>query len=247
MMPDTLTAGIGHNNPPEPTPYEAAQKRIDDLYEEAKLWLDGAIVDCQDLADGIANLQRDLTKARKAADEARKVEAKPFDDGKAEVQARYNPLLKKADLAIEACGRANTTWLVKVKAENEAKARAERERADEAARIAREALRASDPTNLAEREAAEQLVIAAKAAERDANRAEKAKPLVGGATGRAFGLRTKFVPHMVDGVMALRHFYSVNPQPFKDLAQRLAEEHCRIGKHAKDELPGFEIEEQNIV
>src|SRR5690349_4076026 len=98
-------AVIGGNNPP-PSPFEIAQKAVEDIYGEASMWLDGATVDSQELADGIGNLASELRKARKLADETRKIENKPFDDGKAEVQARYKPLLDKADLAIEACKKA---------------------------------------------------------------------------------------------------------------------------------------------
>jgi hypothetical protein len=34
-------AEIGHNNPPEPTPYEAVKVHLDDLLTEAANWADG--------------------------------------------------------------------------------------------------------------------------------------------------------------------------------------------------------------
>src|SRR5260221_116793 len=123
----------------------------DDLYGEASMWLDGATVDSQQLADGIANLLAELRKARKLAEDNRKVEKKPHDDAAAEVQSRYKPLLDKADLAAEACKKAVAPWLQKKADEIEAKAKAAREEADRQRQAAEAAIRASDAANLAER------------------------------------------------------------------------------------------------
>jgi hypothetical protein len=232
--------GIGHNKPPEPTPFEAAQAKIEDLYGEATYWLDGAAVECQDHADGLSTLLNMLRNARKEADEARKAEAKSFDDGKAEVQARYNPLLKKADLAMDACKDAIAPWLVRLDAEEKAAAAEARRIADEKAREAQEAIRATEATNLAEREAAEQLVRDAKKAETAANRAARDTARAGVGIGRATSLRTSYKPVLTDAVTAARHFWATDRQEIEALLIRLAEQAVRNGKR---EIPGFVIEE----
>ena len=86
-------ATIGHNNPPELTAYEAHVANIDDLFEEAKLWFDGSVVQTQQEADAVNTLITRTRAAENAADDDRKKEVAPFDKGKQEVQDRYNTLI----------------------------------------------------------------------------------------------------------------------------------------------------------
>lgn len=235
-----VTASVGHNNPPEPTLYEAARDRVEDLYREASLWMDGAKVEDQDLADGIANLLSDLRKAWKAADDARKEENEPFDAGKAEVQARYNPLLKKAKQAEDACKAANEPWLLKKKAEVEAAAKAAREEADRKRREAEEAIRATDAANLAARAAAEALLKEAKRAETVANKAERTTAKAGGATGKSMGLRTTWKPVLTDSFSAAKHYWETDREQIEGLLLVLAARDVAEGKRT---IPGFEVQE----
>lgn len=253
-------AVVGNNNPPEPvepTPYEKAKKRIDDLYDEAKLWLDGAVVDSADLASGIKNLRDMVNDADKAADEARKAEAKVFDDGKKEVQARYNPLIGNTQTVVgktvkihAALNKALAPWLVSEEKRVKAEADEKRRIADEAAAKAQEALRASDPANLADREQAEELVTDAKALNREASRAENTTAKISGDFGRrAVSLRTVYTATLIpatettpDGAMlALRHFCLTRAADVRDFLQGLANAHVRTGDHTADEIPGFKI------
>ena len=84
----------GHNQPPK-TPFEAAEGRIDLLHLEASNWFDGDAIETQGQADAVSKLLDDIRKAGKMAEAARKAEADPFDKGKAEVFARYEPMLGK--------------------------------------------------------------------------------------------------------------------------------------------------------
>lgn len=243
--PDNPRAVVGHNNPPPPTPWEAAQERIDDLYTEAQGFLDGAPVDNKGLADAVSNLQRLLQTARGAADDARRVENEPFDTGKAEVQARYNPLLKKADNAIEACKKAQEPWLKKQKAELEAAAAEARRVAQEKARLAQEAIRAVDRSNLMARAAAEDLLRDAKVAAIAATKAEKTTAKTGGAFGRAVGLRSVWIATMTNRRAALKHYCQIRPDQVTEFLQTMADNDVRAGQRS---IPGFGIaEDQHAV
>src|SRR3990167_6078636 len=187
-MTDDPRLGIGGNFPPaEPTPFERACEEVNALYGEAALWLDGAQVESQGVADGLATLIAMLREAVAFANEARKAENEPFDTGKAEVQARYNPLLQKADLAMMTCKNALAPWL-------DAIDRAQREAAEEARRVAAEK---------------------AKAADAQANRIERA-PATAATGGRAIGLRTTYQPQLTDMVLAARHYWKVERAAFEE-------------------------------
>lgn len=232
---------IGGNNPPDPTAYEAVKTHIDDLYVEAKNFLDGEPIDSQGQADAVSRLLDDLRKAEKAADAARKVEAKPFDEGKAEVQTRYKPLLEKATTGADVCKRALAPWLEKLEAEKRAAAEAARREAEEKARAAAEAIRkAQESADLEAREQAELLAKEAKQAERAATQAENDKAGAHGGS-RAVTLRTYYTPVLTDGVSALMHFFSTRREECDRFLIGLAEAEVRAGKR---QIPGFEIKEE---
>ena len=240
----TEPATAGHNNPPEPTPFEAASEEITGLYGEAKNFLDGEKITNQGMADSIAQLLNLIRAARKTADAARKVEAKPFDDGKAEVQGRYNPLFNKADLATTACKQALAPWLEKLDAEKKAVTEKARLEAEEAKRVAQEAIRAADADNLAEREAAEALLEEAKAAEIASRRAAKDTAKASGGVGRAASLRTDYKPKLTDPVAAARHYWQVKRPEMEAFLTGLAEKDLRAGVGT---IPGFDIVEERKV
>ena len=64
-------AVIGDNAPP-PSPFEIAEKAVNDIYDEVVLWLDGKPIDSQELADGVGNLLAEIRKAEKLADDTRR-------------------------------------------------------------------------------------------------------------------------------------------------------------------------------
>lgn len=209
----TEIATIGHNS----DAFTVARDTVNDALAEARLWLDGATVADQDQADGLAGLLDMLRKASKAADEARKIEAKPFDDGKAEVQARYKPLLTDADRAIDAVKAALAKWQAEQKRLADEAARIAREAADKAAREAAEARRAADLANLAEREAADAKLAEA---ERLAKAADKAETAPVGAKGMFAARRTALVTRteavaLTDAAAALKWMKEHQPHFLK--------------------------------
>lgn len=233
-----LPPAIGDNNPPPPTPYEIALDEIDTLYGEAVMWLDGKPVDSQDVADGLSNMLNMIRAAKKRADESRMAENEPFDAGKAEVQARYKPLLAKAERARDTIVTVLTPWLEQVARAKAAKAEAARIEADRKLREAQEAIRNS-PENLAARELAEEQLKAAKKAGNAATRMEK-DTAKSGTVGRAVGLRTTWKPTLTDGVAAARHYWATERQEMEAFLLVMAAKEVARGKR---DIPGFDIQE----
>ncbi|MBC2887263.1 hypothetical protein H7Q97_17930 [Ochrobactrum sp. CM-21-5] len=235
-------APIGHNRPPL-SAYETVKQEIEDLFDEAKHFADGDPIDSQELADAITKLHDSLHEAGKRADEARKDEAKPHDDAKAEIQARYNLLIGntkttgkgKVVLGKETLQTLLTPWRTRVAAEKEAAAKAAREEADRIAREAQEAMRAS-AGNLEEREKAEELLAVAKKADRWAKREDRSAT-----TGT--GLRTIWHCTLENEGKALDWAYGLAPDRFKELVQSMAEETVRAGMR---QVPGFKVWDERV-
>lgn len=234
----------------EPSPFDAVRINIEDLFTQAKGFLDGEPVTSQAVADEIGALLAEIRQAEKAADEARKLENKPFDDGKAEVQERYLPLIGnttkvkgKTVLASEACKAALAPFL---KTQDDAKRDAEkvaRQQAEAAQAAAAEAHKAAATDNLEAKEATEALITQAKQAEAAAKRAENDRAHVTGGA-RATTLRTVWRADMVDPHLAAAHYWRTNPTAFNTVLQKLAEDDVRAGKRT---IPGFDVVEDRVV
>jgi hypothetical protein len=238
---------IGHNNPPELTPFEAVQQEINDLFLEATNWADGTPIASDDQDAEVGRLIEKIRAAAKRAEALRVAEKKPLDDQVKAIQERYNVLIGdkkgKAQLALDCLKKVLAPWL-KAKADAlVVHQRIAREAADAAAIAAREAMQASAPTDLAARAAAEDLVQAAKIAEKDASRAGKLKAQsVGGE--RAIGLRTVTVATLVDPQAALRYYRTTRPEALKVWLEEQGKADCR----AKIvDVPGFEYREEKVV
>jgi len=236
--------GIGHNLPPEPTPYEIAEKAVGDIYAEARLWLDGARVESRETADGIGNLLKLIRDAKALAEEKKEIEYRPHKTAADAVVERYKPLLKRADDAAKACKAALQPWLD----EKDRQLRAEQERlraeAEAKAKAAQEAIRAADAANLDAREKAEQQIAEAKEAEKIANKAAKQTALAGGTYGRSVSLRTEWVALMIDPIAAARHYWLERREEMQAFLQGLADRDVR---HGKRDIPGFTITEERKV
>lgn len=243
--PDEGRLGIGGNNPPEPTPFDAIAVHIGDLFEEAKNWADGALIDSQAQADLVQTLMRQIQEAHNVADLERIKENIPFDEGKKAVQAKYAPLIAdtktirgKTVMAIAALKQALAPWLVKLEDDRKAEAKRLRDEADAAEQAARDAAQAAQATNdLAATEAAEEAFTGAKAASREATRVENARPQAAG-YGRAAALRDNWAPILVDGTVALRHYWVANRPALEACALQLAKTDVLNGKRS---IPGFDV------
>lgn len=202
-MTDRLA--MGGNNPPA---IEAFGMALDDAYATAKDFLDGAPIETQGQADAVGRIVSEARKLRKDADAARADEKRPHDDAAKAVQAKWKPLLERADTIIEAAQRPLTTYLAKLAAQQ---AEAERHARAEAERKAQEAIAAANNAeSMADLERVKALEKEADKAAKDANRAGKAKAQVAG-VDRAIGLRSYKVVQVLDMRAALKWLFAHDP------------------------------------
>lgn len=233
---------IGANAPPEPTPFERVAGAVNDLANEAQHWLDGDGIKSQKEADAVGKLIVMIRKAGKDADAERVREKAPLDEAVKAIQARYNPVIKRADLAVDVAKRALTPWLVKVQAAKDEEARIAREAAQAAAARAAEAAQAAAAsTSLAAAEAAEAAIRDARKAGFAANKAENSTATAGGgAGGRAVGLRTSYAVTLTDDGAALHHYITTRLADVNEFLVGLARQEVAAGKRT---IPGFQIDE----
>lgn len=234
-----VIATIGHNR----SPFELAKDAIEDLYDEAKQWLDGEPVTSKDQADALNTLETRVREAAKEAEKRRKEEAKPFDDGKAEVQARYKPVLAKADAALDAIKSALKPYLLEIDRQQREAARLAKEEADRKMAEALEAVRNRDAANLESREEAEAKIKAAKEAEEAARRADKAKAHAKG-EGRATALRTVFRAQIADEREAAAWVWTDRRTELMTFVQDQADKAVRAGAR---NIRGFQIIEEKVL
>lgn len=234
-----VIATIGHNR----NPFELAKDTIEDLYDEAKQWLDGEPVASKDQADALNTLETRVREAAKEAEKRRKEEAKPFDDGKAEVQARYKPVLAKADAALDAIKSALKPYLLEIDRQQREAARLAKEEADRKMAEALEAVRNRDAANLGSREEAEAKILAAKQAEEAARRADKAKAHAKG-EGRATALRTVYRAQIADEREAAGWVWTDRRSELLAFVQDQADKAVRAGAR---NIRGFQIIEEKVL
>lgn len=225
MAASPALAVIGHNsNGADLTPYEVSASRIADLYAEALNWCDGSPIENEEQATEVTKLLDMIGEEIKTAEKRRRDENKPFDDGKAEVQARYGLLIGetksvtgKAILARDACRKALTPWRARQEAERLAAAEAARREAEAKAREAALAFQVTRADDLEEREEAEALAREAAAADAAARKASKPT---------ATGLRTVTRAQVTDRNAFLRWVKENRPDALTGWLQSYAETLC---------------------
>jgi hypothetical protein len=237
---------IGHNSPPA-DPFEAMAAHIDDLFVEAKNFLDGEPVADEAQASAVTKLMNDARQARSDAEAKRKEEAKPFDDGKAAVQAKWTPYTDekkgRCALIVETCKKALAPYLKRLADEQEAVAHAARREAEQKAAEARR-LHAEAGADLSISEKAEAAIEDAKRAAAMASKAEKARPTQAGGDGRAAGLVTVWSGVIVDRREVLKHYAALRPDDLTAWLQSQVDTDVRAGAR---ELPGVEIRDEKVV
>lgn len=229
-----MTQALLSNLPPEPA--VLFSEEIEDLLLEARNYLDGEPIANEEQATAVSSLLNRLRRLKNDADEARKIEKKPHDDAGKAVQAKWQPIISKADLAASTAKRVLAPWLQQVEEKQRAEAEAARVEAERLATIAREA-RQGAAGDLQAQEDAERLLKAAAAAEKDASRADKQKAHAKGGE-RAVGLVDRWTPELIDPVAALKHYRERTPELLKEWLLDQARADVRCGVRS---IPGFTI------
>lgn len=227
-------SNIGHNNPP---PEVAFSLSIDDLYDEARNFLDGEPIETEGQANAVGVILTSLKKIRKDADAARAEEKRPHDEAAKAVQAKWKPLLDKADRVINAAQRPITDYL----ARQEAARIAEAERLAEEARKADEQAQAAmrNVASLDDAERAEELIKEANKLAKAAKRSDKAKSHVAGVE-RAIGLRTYWTAEITDPIAFGKWAWSHRQPEYLEFLTGLAAQEAR---GARAPIPGVLFKE----
>lgn len=232
-------AVIGGNK----SPFELVKDTIEDLYGEARVWLDGEPVTTKEQADALNTLESRVRAVAKEAEAKRKEEAKPFDDGKKEVQARYVPVIAKADSAIDAIKSALKPYLIELDRQQRESAALAKAEADRKMAEALEAVKQRDAANIESREAAEAAIKAAKEAEEAARKAEGQKAHAKG-EGRATGLRTVHRAVIADQREAAAWVWTDRNAELMVFVQDQADKAVRAGARS---IRGFNVIEEKVL
>jgi hypothetical protein len=245
MATATAPAPIGHNGPPAPTPFETIKLHIDDMFETAQGFLDGDPILTQAQADDVDRLLDEARKARSAADAQRKIEAKPFDDGKAAVQALWTPYSDekkgKCALIAETCKKALAPFLIAKQAAIDAEAARLRKIAEDAMAAA-QAARTEAAGNLAATQQSEDALEFAAKQYRAADKLSNTRAQANGGS-RATSLRSVWTAALSDSAAALRHYREHQPDALKAWLVEQANKDVRSGARS---ISGFTITEERV-
>ena len=221
-------------------PFTLFNESISDLLLEAENFLDGKDIENEEQEQAIASILTRLRREASGADDARKAEKKPYDDAGKAVQAKWQPLLQKADLAVGAAKTVLAKYLQRKEDALRAAAEAARQEAERQAAAARKAAENVSPGDLAGLSTVKHLTENAIALEKQAGKLEKGKAQAKGGE-RAVGLRSIWTPALTDPVAALKHYRETQPSALKEWLLDQARQDVRAGKRA---IPGFAISEE---
>jgi hypothetical protein len=227
----TEIAQIGDNGGPPLDALPAMSLHIDTLMETAQGFLDGEPVETAEAAAIVAKLIDEGRKAGKDADNLRKEEAKPFDEGKKAVQARWKPVIDKTDLIVATAKRALLPYQMKLEAE-------QRERADQARREAEAARQAQ-----IDAERAAQASADLDAAQREASKADKATAAVPVEGARAISLRAVWRAEITDRRALLQHYMRTRPADLEAWLQMQADRDVHAGIRV---IPGVLVKDERV-
>lgn len=236
---DTEAAGIGHNNPPDP--FKDMVKEIDDLYGEAKQWLDGEDLTTDGQADTIGDMVAMFRTLKATHTKLKDIEKRPHLDANSAIEKVYKPELTKITRAIDNLLPVLTKWNQKKEAEQKAEAERLRILAEEEAAAAQEELQSSTG-NLEAREQAETRVEQSDTLTQEAKKAGKEKTQSGGNYGRKIGMKTIWHTTLIDINDA---FVELGDDPrVAEVLITIAKEKVRVNKVC--EIKGFEIKDERV-
>lgn len=213
----TEEATIGHNKPPADVSFGL---HIDDLFATLSATLAGGEISTDEQEAAIDVILDDFRKASKDSDKARAAEKKPHDDAGKAIQAKWKPIIDKADRGALACKEALTPYRTAKRKAIEEAARIAREEAEAKAKAAQKALRAADDLE------------AKFAAEEALNQADKQTKLANRIDRAPTGLRTYWTAEITDRKAALLYYLARNPEAFEALIQNLADQDARGARPA---------------
>lgn len=222
--------GKGHNR----SPLELSTEAIDDLFETATGIVDGTGVTSAKEEAVVDKLLDDIRAAGKEAEARRVAEKAPWDAGAKAVQAAWTPIIKKADLAADACKKALQPYRQRIADEKADEARKAAAEATAKIAEAQAAFRASNVANLEERAKAEALLDEAKAAEKVSAKAEKAAT-----TG--LGLRKSYRAEVTDMREFARFIWQDHNEEVSTMFCEFAQSLVNRGNH---KIPGVTVIEE---
>lgn len=221
-------------------PFTLVSESIEDLLLEANNYLDGKEIETEEQERAVTSILTRLRREANAADDLRKDEKKPHDEAGAAVQAKWKPLLDKADTAVTAAKAALGVFLIKKDAAQRAAAREARESAERLAAKARETADNAHPSDLNAITTAKGLKRGAAAAVKEAARLDKAKPQSLGGE-RAVGLRTSYAAEITDPIAFGKWAWAHLNAEYLEFLTLLANRECR---HGPRDLPGVKVIEK---
>lgn len=240
-VPDRL--GRGGNNPPtlvdeRPDTMPPMVAKADELLKNADRWFAERAEVKDDAEAGIlAGAIRQVQTLRKAADEARKVEKKPYWDGGKAVDDKWNVILDKLEAAGRTLNKIAVAWARVLEKRQREAAEEARKRAEQLAKEAQDLVDKAAGGNATSQVVAQQAVKAAETAHQEAGAAAAAKPqLKGNLSDRAVGLRRRVVFDEVTDLDAALHHYATDTKMF-DLIRELANRDLRADQAAV--IPGI--------
>lgn len=240
----TKMAKIGDNGGPALDPLPAMTLHIETLMETAQGFLDGEPVTTEGMAAEVAKLIDAGRKAGKDADALRKEEAKPFDEGKKAVQARWKPVIDQTDLIVSTAKRALVPYQMKIEAEQRERAEQARREAEAARQVQIEAERAAQASaDLEAAQRAGELRKAADKAQREANKADKATAAVAVEGARAISLRTVWRAEITDRRTLLQHYMRTRPDDLQSWLQMQADRDVHAGIRT---IPGVLVKDERV-
>jgi colicin import membrane protein len=201
-------AAIGHNLPPEPTPFERLKERAEKCVDVANRWANErpeikTEEDAEKAADFLRQLRALVSGDKALLEVARKAENKPHEDVVKANNERYRPVVAKVKLAFDLVRKLNDVWLVKKQAAIDAAKKKAADEAEAARKSAEEAQRkVAQETGgdvIGRQFEAEEAKRKADEAERVAAQAQKATAKTGSAYGaRSVSLRTRTIIEIKD-------------------------------------------------
>ncbi len=191
-MSDEINAK--HN---QPEPFTLYSESIGDLLLEAENFLDGKDIETEEQEQAVASILTRLRREANAADDQRKAEKRPHDEAAKAVQAKWQPLLSKADLAVGVCKNALAKRLEAKEAAQRAAAEAARQEAARQAEAAVQAAASVSDTDLAGQTTLRVLRENAADLEKKAAKLDK-KPVRATGGERAVGLRASYSAEVID-------------------------------------------------